>query len=636
MTLFLPSPTIYSVARYGLLAVMLLGTTSVGNAQEQTVLQALDVYWSRVESDPEAARVELETFQETVFGEGDREAESAWYYVYGYAFDLAGDHRSAIAQYEKAREGYAGLGMTSKEAEVYKDIGINYFFLAEYPRALDQMLEGLFLVDRSEGDSTLLSILLFSIGSVHQARRDYAKAIEFFERALAIDEARGDVVGVVGVAVNLSSLFIEQGDVEAALKASLQAQEAAVAIGDDLRRQSVKAAAISSEAEVYLLRGELDRAEERFRETLRLAEQVGEMQMVIKVMNRIAIVRSQSGDPTEALRFAEEALRLASASELREEARQAASVVQEALASLGRYEGAYEILSQYVELNEQIFSADKSEEIARREAELEYAQQQALQEEEAKRRQVLFFGAMAFLALVIIGGAFYVRTLGAKNRLIEQKNVENESLLLNILPRAIAQRLKTGEERIADAFDNVSVLFADIVGFTTISAKMRPEDVVHMLNDLISDFDKACADCGVEKIKTIGDAYMAVAGLPERTPDHAERVVRFAIRMFESVKAYNETHGTDLNIRVGINSGPVVAGVIGTSKFIYDLWGDAVNTASRMESHGVPGRIHISKTTESEVAGRFDIERRGEITVKGKGSMETYFVTGSHELVAPA
>jgi class 3 adenylate cyclase len=179
-------------------------------------------------------------------------------------------------------------------------------------------------------------------------------------------------------------------------------------------------------------------------------------------------------------------------------------------------------------------------------------------------------------------------------------------------------------------------LFADIVGFTTISAKMRPEDVVHMLNDLISDFDKACAECGVEKIKTIGDAYMAVAGLPERAPDHAERVVKFAIRMFESVKAYNEAHGTDLNIRVGINSGPVVAGVIGTSKFIYDLWGDAVNTASRMESHGVPGRIHISKSTESEVAGRFEIERRGEITVKGKGSMETYFVAGSHELVVPA
>ena len=611
---------------------MLLGTTSVGNAQEQTLLQALDVYWSRVESDPEAARVELETFRETVFGEGDREAETAWYHVYGYAFDLAGDYRSAIAQYEKAREGYAGLGMTSKEAEVYKDIGLNYYFLAEYPMALDQMLEGLFLVDRSEGDSALVSKLLFNIGNVHQARRDHAKAIEYFEGALAIDEARGDVYGVAAVAVNLSSSFIKQGDVEASLKASLQAQEAAVAIGDDY----LQAAAVGNEAEVYLLRGELDRAEERSRETLRLAEQGGDMQTVITAMNRIAIVRSQSGDPTEALRFAEEALRLASASELREEARQAASVVQEALASLGRYEGAYEVLSQYVELNEQIFSADKSEEIARREAEFEYAQQQALQEEEAKRRQVLFFGAMAFLALVIIGGAFYVRTLGAKNRLIEQKNVENESLLLNILPRAIAQRLKTGEERIADAFDNVSVLFADIVGFTTISAKMRPEDVVHMLNDLISDFDKACADCGVEKIKTIGDAYMAVAGLPERTPDHAERVVRFAIRMFESVKAYNETHGTDLNIRVGINSGPVVAGVIGTSKFIYDLWGDAVNTASRMESHGVPGRIHISKTTESEVAGRFDIERRGEITVKGKGSMETYFVAGSHELVVPA
>ena len=623
---------IHRVTTLCVLTITTLCLTPGAFAQEQSVLQALEVYWSRVENDPDSARAELEAFQETVLRDGDREAESAWYHVYGYAFDKAGDYRSAIEQYEKAREGYAGLGMTSKEAEVYKDIGLNYYFMAEYPIALDQMLEGLFLVERSEADSALVSKLLFNIGNVYQARKDHEKAIEFFERALAIDEARGDVYGVAAVAVNLSSSFIKEGNEEASLEASLRAQRAAEEIGNNYLR----AAAVGNEAEVYLIRGELDLAEERLRETLGLAKEVGDIPTEITAMIRIALVRSQTGDHAAALQYAEDALSLATASELREEARQAASVVQEALAKMGRFEGAYEVLSQYVELNEQIFNSDKSDEIARREAEFEYAQQQALQEEEAKRRQVLLFGALAFLALVIIGGAFYVRTLGAKNRLIEQKNVENESLLLNILPRPIAQRLKSGEEKIADAFDNVSVLFADIVGFTTISAKMRPEDVVHMLNDLISDFDKACAECGVEKIKTIGDAYMAVAGLPERAPDHAERVVKFAIRMFESVKAYNEAHGTDLNIRVGINSGPVVAGVIGTSKFIYDLWGDAVNTASRMESHGVPGRIHISKSTESEVAGRFEIERRGEITVKGKGSMETYFVAGSHELVVPA
>ena len=618
---------IHRVTALCVLTIATLCLTPGAFAQEQSVLQALDVYWSRVENDPDSARAELEAFQETVLRDGDREAESAWYHVYGYAFDLAGDYRSAIEQYEKAREGYAGLGMTSKEAEVYKDIGLNYYFLAEYPIALDQMLEGLFLVERSEADSALVSKLLFNIGNVHQARDDHEKAIEFFERALAIDEAQGNAFGVAVVSVNLSSSFIKEGNAEASLEASFRARRVAGEIGDDYLR----AAAVGNEAEIYLMRGELDLAEERLRESLGLAKEVGDIQMEITAMIRLALVLSQTTDYAEALQYAEEALRLASAWELREEARQAASVVQEALAKLGRFDEAYEVLSQYVSLNEQIFNSDKSEEIARREAEFEYARQAVLQEEKEKRERILLFGA-----LVIIGGAFYVRTLGAKNRLIEQKNVENESLLLNILPRPIAQRLKSGEEKIADAFHNVSVLFADIVGFTTISAKMRPEDVVHMLNDLISDFDKACAECGVEKIKTIGDAYMAVAGLPERAPDHAERVVKFAIRMFESVKAYNEAHGTDLNIRVGINSGPVVAGVIGTSKFIYDLWGDAVNTASRMESHGVPGRIHISKSTESEVAGRFEIERRGEITVKGKGSMETYFVAGSHELVVPA
>lgn len=215
-----------------------------------------------------------------------------------------------------------------------------------------------------------------------------------------------------------------------------------------------------------------------------------------------------------------------------------------------------------------------------------------------------------------------------RTREIRQKNEENERLLLNILPGPIADRLKGGEETIADNFAEVTVLFADLVGFTPLSARTSAAVLVDLLNELVSAFDSLAIRHGVEKIKTIGDAYMAVAGLPRPRPDHAEATANMALDMLAALDSFNETHGTSLRLRIGLNTGPVVAGVIGTHKFIYDLWGDAVNTAARMESHGSPDRIHVTAATYEKLRGKYECEARGTIDVKGKGPMETYFVLG--------
>lgn len=207
--------------------------------------------------------------------------------------------------------------------------------------------------------------------------------------------------------------------------------------------------------------------------------------------------------------------------------------------------------------------------------------------------------------------------------LSEEKEV-SEKLLLNILPKNIAERLKGGEETIADSFVNVSVLFADIVGFTKLSQVVSPEELVAKLNDLFRRFDELSLKIGVEKIKTIGDCYMAVAGLPEVKEDHAFLAMKLAVGMLKAIDDFNEHYGVDLSIRIGINSGEVVAGVIGKHKFIYDLWGDAVNTASRMESHGVPGKIHITKSTYEFLRKQYHFISRGELEIKGKGKMETF------------
>jgi class 3 adenylate cyclase/HAMP domain-containing protein len=219
-----------------------------------------------------------------------------------------------------------------------------------------------------------------------------------------------------------------------------------------------------------------------------------------------------------------------------------------------------------------------------------------------------------------------VSSIREKTEIIEQKNRENEQLLLNILPLPIAERLKSGETRIADNFAAVTVLFADLVGFTSLSAKTSAREMVEMLNELFTRFDDSARRNGVEKIKTIGDAYMAVAGLPTPYPDHARRIVMLALEMLESVRDFRQETGADLAVRIGVNSGPVVAGVIGSTKFIYDLWGDTVNVASRMESHGVPGMIQVTRAVFEELAEDFEFEQRGRIEVKGKGVLETWLL----------
>ena len=214
---------------------------------------------------------------------------------------------------------------------------------------------------------------------------------------------------------------------------------------------------------------------------------------------------------------------------------------------------------------------------------------------------------------------------------LEAEKQKSEQLLLNVLPAPIAERLKAGENLIVDRFDNVSVLFADIVGFTTLSTKKTPEELVTMLNELFSLFDRLAEQHGLEKIKTIGDAYMVVAGIPQPIADSAIAIAHMALDMLDGVADYSRTHGIELGIRVGIHTGTVVAGVIGKKKFIYDLWGDTVNTASRMESHGVPNRVHVTTQTYEALKGVFELEERGAIEIKGKGVMTTYLLVGRAE-----
>jgi adenylate cyclase len=253
-------------------------------------------------------------------------------------------------------------------------------------------------------------------------------------------------------------------------------------------------------------------------------------------------------------------------------------------------------------------------------------------------------GTMAVLALsgiaVVIGRLRNLSTeleqqvslrtseLRQTNQYLSVEKRRSEHLLLNILPSPIATRLKQGNKPIADGFASATVLFADLVNFTQLSEQLAPRQLVALLNEVFSRFDRLTEQYGLEKIKTIGDAYMVVGGLPKPTQDHAQAIAEMALAMRSEMDCFNQQRGLDCKIRIGINTGPVVAGVIGTKKFIYDLWGDTVNVASRMESHGIVGQIQVTESTYACLRGQYDFEARGPIEIKGKGELPVYLLKG--------
>lgn len=505
---------------------------------------------------------------------------------------LLANYKEALAESSGSLMMFEELGDKLGAATALNTIGNVYQSLGDYANALDFHTKSLSL-RQTLRDKHGESISLNNIGNVYQKLGDYQNALNCYEQSLKLKRDAGDKLGEGAVLMNIANAYMQLEQKDVALDCYLKSLEIAHMIQD----RPGQANAFINIGSFYHSLGDNQNALEFNLKAFDLFKEIEDKNSIIKALCNIGIILNDMNDSDTALEYLKSALELAEEISSKELIYDTCKALSETYELKGDFKNALAYHKLYHQFKEDVFSEDVRKRLGGLEAKFEL--------EKVEREKEIY---------------------RLKNVEIKAEQEKSDRLLLNVMPKAIAERLKQGEYVIADYFKESTVLFADLVGFTTLSARFKPETLVVILNEIFSAFDEIMETVGLEKIKTIGDAYMAVGGVPIVRADHAEAVAEAALQMIKETTRINAQSNVPMSVRIGINSGPVVAGVIGRKKFIYDLWGDTVNTASRMESHSNPNEIQVTESTYQLLRDKFIFEKRGTIEVKGKGMMQTYFL----------
>lgn len=511
-------------------------------------------------------------------------------------------------------------------------IGSIHWSLGNYDQALSNAMAGVKSLETTD-DAEFAGWAWNVMGGIHQSIGDTDQAVAYFDKALQNFKAAGNAVGEARIMNGLALALETMGSYEDALEYSTQALIIHRSQGNVLG----EARSLNDIGSVYYRQGRFQDAIEYHEHALQIRSASNNRSSEITSLLNLGIVLSATGEFNRSTNLMLTALDIALEIGAKPKVCDIHHALSEVYERAGNVVEAFEHYKRYHAVKEEVLNNETASRLrylqtslatekVEQEAALERQKNKELAEANAEiHRQMAILDEQA--TEIEVSNA----VLEEKNLVITQLHDESERLLLNVLPAPIAVRLKSGERAIADHYDSITVLFADIVGFTKLSQTVSAQDLVEGLNGIFGEFDALAAKYGLEKIKTIGDAYMVAGGLPERSPDHTDRVASFALAMqhvMNSPSAANNLGGR-VQVRIGIHTGEAVAGVIGTSKFAYDIWGDTVNTASRMESHGEAGKIHCSEEVYEALKEKFVFEERGEIEVKGKGVMRTWFLVGN-------
>ncbi|MFZ1401318.1 MAG: adenylate/guanylate cyclase domain-containing protein [Candidatus Promineifilaceae bacterium] len=563
------------------------------------------------------------------------EASARGYLLQGIANWFQGLYPPALECYRKSSAIYEQLGDVRGISSCLSGMGSIYKEQGNYPLALEYFQKNLSM-EEALNDKMGIAGSLNNIGNIYKNQDDLPRALEYYQKSLALKEELGDKRGTAGSLHNIGIIYDRQGDYPLALSY----YEKARAINEETGHLQWLSNNLSNIGIIHKEQGNYPLALEYFQRCLEIDEALGNKEGISASLNNIGFVHLKQGKYTLAQSFCEKGLALATDAGVLEWQMRACECLYHTYKDLGKGSEALKYHEQMIAVRDSIYNDENTEKITRLEMQYDFDKKEAattaeqekkdaIAAQELKRQKLVRNGFVGGFAVVLLfAGVFFVQ----RNRIGKEKE-RSEELLLNILPEEVAEELKDKGHSDAQLIDHVTVLFTDFKGFTALSELVTPKELVADLHECFSAFDRICEKYGIEKIKTIGDAYMAAGGLPTPNRTHATDVVKAALEMAEVVeqgKAKKLAKGQPFfEVRIGVHTGPVVAGIVGIKKFQYDIWGDTVNTASRMESSGEVGKVNISENTYAELKAdaSFSFTSRGKIIAKGKGEMGMYFVS---------
>jgi class 3 adenylate cyclase/tetratricopeptide (TPR) repeat protein len=524
---------------------------------------------------------------------GDRKGMAGSYINIGIILKNQGNYPETMKNYLAALKIYEEISDRKGVANSYNNIGIIYKIQGNYPEAMRNYLASV-KIEEEIGNKNGMARCYSNIGNIHMEQGNYSEAMKYYLASLKIEQEIGDKKGMAGSFNNIGIIHKYQGNYPEAMNNYLAG--------------------------------------------LKIREEIGDRWGMASSYSNIGKLNIRLGNHTSARLTLTKGLKLAKEISAKDQMKSMYEGLVQLDSVTGNWQGAYLNHLQYMLYRDSLFNEENTKKQTQFEMQYEFDKKEAatqaeqdkkdaVAEQELKRQTMARNGFMGGFAIVLLfAGVFFVQ----RNRIGKEKQRSDE-LLLNILPEEVADELKENGHSDAQFIDHVTVLFTDFKGFTALSEKVTPKELVADLHECFSAFDNICEKYGIEKIKTIGDAYMAAGGLPSPNTTHAQDVVNAALEMAEVVeqgKTQKIEQGLPFfEIRIGIHTGPVVAGIVGVKKFQYDIWGDTVNTASRMESSGEVGKVNISEATYELINQEFSCEYRGEIEAKGKGKLGMYFIS---------
>lgn len=562
--------------------------------------------------------------------------EAYAYKAIGLGYYYSSDYRNAAIQFQSSLRLFDSLGYKTGIANILSNLGSTYFNAGEGTKAIDFHLRSL-KISEELNDSLRIGTALNGVGSVYNNKDETRdKALEYFLRALPIFRKINYEAGEGTVSMNVGEIYKKKKLYDSAI---LYLDESL-----EVNRGTIDATfPLNLLGEIYVEQGDFEQGLMYHNRALEIARKLdGKLDMSQSLLG-IASAQIKKGNYKVAIEFYRQAASIAREIDAKIQLKDAYNGLAKAYARTGDFKKAYTYDTLYSSIKDTLYVADDDKmnqqlqfnfDLGKKEAEIDLlTKDQALKEATIQRQKIVNYAAVitGFLLILVIAG-FYnrYRYVRKTNKIIKDERDRSQELLLNILPEETARELESNGHARTRFYDNVTVLFTDFKGFSTIAGKLTPIELVAELNEYFMAFDEIMGKHNLEKIKTIGDAYMCAGGIPTTNETHPLDAVNAALAM----QAYMEKRQREKNItgvdgwelRIGIHTGPVVAGVVGKKKYAYDIWGDTVNIASRMESNGEPGKVNISASTYHLISEHYQCLYRGKISAKNIGEVDMYFV----------